>query len=216
MNSASLLPGYLVKRYRGWRATEYSENRSWYRHLASEGQHPRAMVVTCCDSRINVSNLFEADSGEIFLYRNIANAVPPRNAENQQHGAPAAVEYAVNVLKVAHLVIIGHSSCGGVKGCHDMCAGKAPALEAPDSLLGRWLDHLRPAYERTEEHADPDARLRAMEKEAVLVSLENLTSYDFISEAVKAERLTLHGLWVDIATGSLEQYDPAEGGFRAI
>lgn len=216
MNSARSLPGYLVTRYRGWRATSYADNKSWYRHLASEGQHPRAMVISCCDSRVSATTLFEADTGEIFLYRNIANLMPPRNDDGRHHGAPAAVEYAVTVLKVAHLLIIGHSGCGGVKGCHDMCAGKAPAMEAPDSLLGRWLDLLRPAYERTAEHTEPEVRLRAMEKEAVLVSLENLMSYDFVSDAVKAESLTLHGLWIDIGTGTLEQYDPVAGGFRAV
>ena len=216
MNAARPLPGYLVARYRGWKATKYAESKSWFQHLASEGQHPRAMVISCCDSRVTATTLFEADAGEIFLYRNIANLMPPLNDEGKYHGAPAAVEYAVKVLRVAHLLIIGHSNCGGIKGCSDMCAGNAPELETPDSMIGSWLSLLRPAYERTKDLPDPAVRLRAMEHEGVLMSLENLMTFPFVREAVEAERMSLHGLWVDIATGTLEQYDPAEGGFRPI
>jgi carbonic anhydrase len=216
MEHARALPRYLVTRYRGWRATSYADNKSWYQHLASEGQHPRAMVISCCDSRVSATDLFQADAGEVFLYRNIANLMPPKNDEGKYHGAPAAVEFAVTALKVAHLVIIGHSGCGGVKGCHDMCAGHAPEFEAPESLIGRWLELLRPAYERTADYADRAARLAAMEKEGVVLSLESLMTYPFVNDAVKADRLSLHGIWIDIASGTLEQYDPRRDGFVTI
>lgn len=216
MEFARPLPGYLVMRYRGWKATSYAENKTWFQHLASEGQHPRAMVISCCDSRVSATALFEADAGEIFLYRNIANLIPPKNQQGRYHGAPAAVEYAVTVLKVAHVVVIGHSGCGGVKGCHDMCEGRIPEFEAPDSMIGRWLDLLRPAYERTSDTGEGPARLVAMERAGVLLSLENLMGFPFVAEAVRAERLSLHGLRIDIASGTLEQYDGAAGEFVAL
>lgn len=216
MKYARSLPSYLVNRYKGWKATAYADNISWFKHLATEGQHPRAMVISCCDSRVSAMSLFGADAGEMFLYRNIANLVPPKNDQGKYHGAPAAVEYAVTALKVAHLVIVGHSGCGGVKGCHDMCSGAAPEFEAPESLIGRWLDLLRPAYERTAEHAHCDHRLREMEREGVLLSLENLMTYDFVREAVETDKLSLHGLWIDIASGTLEQFDPQSQKFAPI
>src|SRR6056297_2473991 len=117
------LPGFLAARYHGWRATTWDENKGWYRRLAEEGQRPRMMAIACCDSRVNVNQVFAAETGEIFLHRNIANLVPSYRPDNAQHGTSAAVEYAVRVLHVAHLIVIGHSDCGGVKGCHDMCAG---------------------------------------------------------------------------------------------
>ena len=97
------LPTYLVSRYQGWHATSYAENRAWYRRLADEGQRPRSMIIACCDSRVHVSSMFGADQGEFFIHRNIANLVPAFTPDGDHHGTSAAVEYAVQSLKVAHL-----------------------------------------------------------------------------------------------------------------
>jgi len=216
MNEARPLPGYLVERYHGWKATKYKENEAWYRHLAQQGQHPRAMVISCCDSRVHVTSIFGADQGEFFLHRNIANLVPPHVSDGAQHGTSAAVEYAVTSLKVAHVIVIGHSNCGGVTGCEAMCSGHAPELESASSFVGRWMDILRPGYERVKGIEDRDERTRALEKQAILVSLENLMSFPFVAEAVRAGTLTLHGLWHDIGEGGVEQYDAVTGGFRPL
>ena len=216
MTHARPLPAYLVQRYHGWKATTYAENRAWYRRLAEEGQRPRAMVISCCDSRVHVTSIFGADEGEFFIHRNIANLVPPYNPDGDYHGTSAAVEYAVSALHVAHLIVLGHSQCGGVKGCHDMCCGQAPELEAKSSFVGRWMDILRPGFEAVRDIADTAARMRALERQAVLTSLQNLMTFPFVATAVAAGDLTLHGLWNDIADGSLTQFDPARSDFVAI
>jgi len=215
MQHAKTLPGYLVQRFHGWRATAYADNRAWYRKLATGGQHPRAMVISCCDSRVHVTSIFGADEGEFFIHRNIANLVPPYNPDGEYHGTSAAVEYAVAGLKVAHIVVLGHSNCGGVKGCHDMCSGHAPELEQKSSFVGRWMDILRPGFDRV-AHLPKDEILPALERQAVLTSLENLMSFPFIQEAVADDRLTLHGLWTNTGEGELHQYDPARGAFVAL
>ena len=215
MDQAKPLPAYLVQRFQGWRATAYKDNKSWYRRLAESGQHPRAMVISCCDSRVHVTSIFGADEGEFFIHRNVANLVPPFNPDGQTHGTSAAVEYAVTTLGVAHIVVLGHSNCGGVKGCHDMCSGLAPELEEKSSFVGRWMDILRPGFDRVADVPLAD-RPRALEKEAVVVSLENLMTFPFVREAVEGDMLTLHGLWNDTGFGGLEQYDPALGGFSVI
>ncbi|NDV53160.1 MULTISPECIES: carbonic anhydrase [Roseobacteraceae] len=215
MHNAKPLPAYLVQRFQGWKATSYAENSSWYRRLASEGQHPRAMIISCCDSRVHVTSIFGADTGEFFIHRNIANLVPPYKPDGQQHGTSAAVEYAVTALKVAHVIVMGHSSCGGVKGCLDMCSGNAPQLEEKSSFVGRWMDILRPGYERVVERK-PEDMARALEKESVLVSLENLMTFPFVREAVESQHLTIHGLWHDIGSGSLECYDPKAGDYVVV
>ncbi len=117
MLNAKPLPTYLLQRYHGWKATTYFENRAWYKRLATEGQRPRAMVISCCDSRVHVTSIFGADQGEFFIHRNIANLVPPYEPDGAQHGTSAAVEYAVTALKVSHLLIVGHSNRGG-QGVH--------------------------------------------------------------------------------------------------
>ncbi len=219
MKHARPLPLSFVRRFQGWKATEFENNRSWYQHLQAEGQRPRAFVISCCDSRVNATSLFEADAGEFFIHRNIANLVPPHQPDGEHHGTSAALEYAVTVLKVPHLFVIGHAACGGVAGCFDMCRGAAPELEERTNYLGRWLDLLRPAYGRVAEKLpteDADAFRSALEKEGVLVSLENLMSFPFVAEAVAAERLSLHGLWIDIGIGRLEYYDGEAGTFREV
>ncbi|MBD3763551.1 MAG: carbonic anhydrase [Rhodobacterales bacterium] len=215
MRRARPLPAYLVQRYHGWKATTYQDNKAWYRRLATSGQHPRAMVISCCDSRVHVTSIFGEDEGEFFIHRNIAGLVPPCNPDGEYHGTSAAVEYAVTALGVAHIVVLGHSSCGGVKGCHDMCSGHAPALEEKSNFVGRWMDILRPGFHRVSALPD-EARLQALEKGSVLVSLENLMTFPFVQDAVEDDRLTLHGLWTDTGEGALEQFDPARGGFVPV
>ncbi len=215
MKQARPLPHYLVQRYQGWRATAFTENRVWYRRLAEDGQRPRAMVISCCDSRVHVTSIFGADTGEFFIHRNIANLVPPYLPDGEQHGTSAAVEYAVNALKVAHLVVMGHTKCGGVQGCHAMCSGHAPELEEKTSFVGRWMDILRPGYERIVDLPE-DQQIGALERQAVLVSLENLMTFPFIKEKVESGDLSLHGLLHDIGDGVLLQYDATAAGFAPI
>ncbi|HKL56589.1 MAG: carbonic anhydrase [Roseovarius sp.] len=216
MKQARPLPTYLVHRYHGWKATAYADNQAWYRRLAQEGQHPRAMMISCCDSRVHVTSIFGADQGEFFIHRNIANLVPPYKPDGNQHGTSAALEYAVTALKVAHVIVMGHSNCGGVQGCMDMCSGKAPALEEKSSFVGRWMDILRPGYERVQDIADEDQRRGALERQAVLISLENLMTFPFVTDAIEAGTLTLHGLWHEIGEGGVEQYDPSTERFVPI
>lgn len=216
MQHARPLPTYLVQRYHGWKATTYAENRAWYRRLAEDGQRPRAAVISCCDSRVHVTSIFGADQGEFFIHRNIAALVPPYNPDGEYHGTSAVVEFAVTSLRVAHLIVLGHSSCGGVNSCHAMCSGHAPELDERSSFIGRWMDILRPGFERVRDISDDRERLQALEKEAVLVSLENLMTFPFVRDAVVGEQMTLHGLWTDIGEGGLQAFDPAGGAFVPV
>jgi carbonic anhydrase len=216
MEQAKPLPSYLVQRYHGWKATGYKENQSWYRQLARGGQHPRAMVISCCDSRVHVSAIFGADQGELFIHRNIASLVPPYAPGGDPHGTSAAVEYAVTMLNVAHVIVLGHSNCGGVQGCIDMCQGNAPDLEEKSSFIGRWMDILKPSYPLVAAENDPQVQAQALEKQSVLVSLQNLMSFPFIKSRVEEGMLTLHGLWTDIGGGGLEFFSFEDQKFRPV
>ncbi|MFT4794963.1 MAG: carbonic anhydrase [Paracoccaceae bacterium] len=211
---ATVLPTYLTERYRTWRDRRYAENATWYARLANDGQRPRAMIVSCCDSRLDAVAMFGAEPGDLFVVRNVANLIPPYSPDHSHHGTSAAIEYAVRNLKVAHIVIVGHSNCGGVAACHDMCSGKAPELDGEGSFVGRWMDILRPAYEKVaaEGGAYPD-QLQSLEKHAVRHSLDNLAGFPFVEEAVKDGLLSLHGAWVDIAKGKLYTLNPESDRF---
>ena len=216
MDAVKPLPTYLVQRYHGWKATTFEDNHSWYRRLASEGQRPRAMVISCCDSRVHVTAIFGAEQGEFFIHRNIANLVPAYLPDGEPHGTSAAVEYAITALKVAHIIVLGHSSCGGVNACHDMCTGNAPELEESSSFVGRWMDILRPGFEKVKDISDAEERVALLEREAIMVSIENLMTFPFVQDSVEKGELSLHGLWTDIAEGTLEQFNVVTQNFVKI
>jgi carbonic anhydrase len=216
MEYAKPLPQYLIERYRDWSETTYQDKKGLLRKLADEGQHPPAMVIACSDSRVHVTSIFGADQGDFFLHRNIANLVPPYEPDGGAHGTSAAIEFAVTALKVKRVIVMGHSKCGGVKGCLDMCAGHAPELDQQTSFVGRWMDALRPGYERVKGMEYGDEQFQALEKVGVQVSLENLMSFPFVADRVKSGELTLHGLWYDIRDGIVESYDAESDSFRRI
>jgi len=217
MKHAKPLPQFLSKRFAGWKATTYTENSAWYARLADEGQRPRAMIVSCCDSRVHVTSIFGAETGEFFIHRNIANLVPPYLPDEDFHGTSAAIEYAVKFLKVSNLLVVGHSNCGGVAAYHDLCCGGAEELRNGSEFIGPWMEILRPGFERLDEkETDRAKRLTQLEKNSVLVSLENLMTFPFVAEAVQAGTLSLHGLWNEIRNGELEFYDTETGKFKEI
>ena len=202
--TAGQIPEYLLQRYRQWHMGPFAKNRAWYARLADKGQNPRAMVISCCDSRVDAVQMFGAEPGDLFVVRNVANLVPPYNPDHQHHGTSAAVEYAVNALQVAHIVVVGHSNCGGVDACHKMCRGDAPELEESSSFIGRWMDILRPGCEKVLASDKTGAELaRTLEHEAVLTSLRNLRTFPFVRKAEAEGLLSLHGLWIEIGSGEL-------------
>ncbi|MEM0923519.1 MAG: carbonic anhydrase [Pseudomonadota bacterium] len=212
----ALLPDRLVARYRQWHRGGFQRNRAGFARLMAEGQHPSAMVISCCDSRIDVLQIFGAEPGDLFVVRNVANLVPPYRPDHQHHGTSAAVEYAVTILGVSHILVIGHSQCGGVAACHKLCTGAAPELETPASFIGRWVEILRPGAEAVlARGVDPHLLGTELEHEAVRTSLRNLRGFPFVAEAERAGRLVLHGGWMDIASGVLFALDE-DDRFRPV
>ncbi len=217
MHEAQPLPPFLIERYREWRARMEPGERARLATLAENGQNPRGMIIACCDSRVMATDVFGGEVGDFFVHRNIANLVPPYEPDGRSHGTSAAIEYAVIALGIEHLVVMGHYGCGGVRGCHDMLAGMAPELDTPTSFVGTWLRLLKPGFEALSGRGlDYEARIAALEKEAVLVSLANLMTFPFVGAAVGAGRLRLHGVWKDISDGDLEFYDAEAAVFRKV
>ena len=215
MQDAKLLPSDLIAHYHGWQGQYYDKKQAHYHDLIDNGQHPRGMIISCCDSRVNASALFEAEAGDFFIHRNIANFVPPYNPEGEHNGTSAALEYGVTALGVQHILVIGHSHCGGVQGCHDMCSGKNEALKAPTSFVGRWVAGISPAFDKL-AGTDSADDIHALEKQAVLLSLENLKGFPFVAQAMAQGKLVLHGLWHDIRAGQLHHYNAETEAFEAL
>ena len=213
MKHAVCLPAELIDGYQAWKKDGFERQSARYLELAEQGQSPSAMVISCCDSRVQATEIFGAQSGDFFLHRNVANLVPPYAPNSDYHGTSAAVEYAVKALKVSHLIVLGHSQCGGVQACYDMCSQGVSAEEGEFEFVGHWLDMLRPAYARVDAQ-DNAARVIEMGQKGVLGSLENLMLFPFVAEAVASKTLSLHGAWHDIGSGNLLAYNAETGVFE--
>ena len=212
-----LLPSYLIKRYKNWKATEYKQNQTWFNKIANEGQNPPIMVISCCDSRIHVTSIFGNSSAEFFIHRNIANLVPPYNPDGDHHGTSAAVEYAVKNLKISNIIILGHSNCGGINTGYHLCKG-SHFLENT-IFINKWLNILKPAFKKVfnkNRNISDIEGIKKLEKESIKTSINNLIDFPFVKEAVKKNKLVLHGLWHDIGSGNIESLDPLSLEFISI
>ena len=205
----------MLKGYHRFKSGIHDADRARYASLASDGQRPGAVVIACSDSRVDPAIVFCADPGDIFMIRNVANLVPPMEENGTFHGTSAALEYAVMALEVPNIVVLGHAHCGGIKA---MIEGEA-TLAAGFKYVSGWVSTLSAAHRRalaTMPGAMTEEIQHVCERNAVLVSLENLTTFPWIRERVADRRLTLHGWYFDIGTGLLEIYDSGEGRFKKV
>ncbi|SNB46919.1 carbonic anhydrase [Geobacter sp. DSM 9736] len=176
------------------------------------GQSPKTMIIACSDSRVDPAILTNCSPGDIFTVRNVANLVPPCEENGGQHGVSAALEFAVCHLGVEHIIVLGHSQCGGINA---LMAGTCGCKGG--GFISRWMTIANAARERVlAELPDKDSKLqqRAAEQAAILLSLENLRTFPWISERIAAGTLSLHGWYFDISAGELLEYQPELGRFE--
>lgn len=202
-------PERLLAGYDSFRANRLPEDSARYRILADAGQRPQIMVIACSDSRAAPETVFDANPGEIFVVRNVANLVPPYDPDGHYHGTSAAIEFAVAHLKVRHIVVMGHGRCGGISAYLD---GKAD----PGDFIDRWISLLTPAAESLSNELDEKMRQRALEFASVRQGIENLKSFPMIASLASIGEIELHGAWFDISTGELFVLDGARGTFEQV
>lgn len=207
-----MFPSRLTSGYQSFLNGRLSRERERYEELARTGQHPEIMVIGCGDSRVAPETIFDADPGEIFVIRNIANLVPPCEADTETsfHGTSAAIEFGVNALQVKHIVVLGHASCGGVAAF----ASHAAPLTKRD-FIGKWMSQIAPVAERVGPPTeDRESWIRQLEWGVVDYSLDNLMTFPAVRDAVAAGTLTLHGAYFGVGTGVLFIRDPKTGRFE--
>jgi carbonic anhydrase len=203
----------LLQGYHRFRAGGWASQRARWAELA-DGQSPKVMVIACSDSRVDPSQIFDVSPGEIFVMRNIANLVPPFETTPGRHGVSAALEYAVTQLEVQDVVVMGHGACGGCKAA--LMHLFADAAPGEGGFVDAWVSLLSEAREKVlAEYGDTPAAVRAMEQEAVKVSLANLRTFPFVVPREAAGTLRLRGAYFAIADGQLHLLDEATGEFTA-
>jgi carbonic anhydrase len=209
----SSFPSQLLEGYRTFTSQRLPTEQTRYRELSVRGQSPEVMVIGCCDSRVSPEVIFDAGPGELFVVRNVANLVPVYQPDGGAHGVSAALEYAVQVLKVKHIVVLGHAQCGGIRAFID----KLDPL-TPGDFIGKWMAMFIKPGERVEQRDRETMQdfVTRIEKAAVFRSLENLMTFPFVRTPVEQDRLHLHGAYFGVAEGSLFVLDQAAKEFRAV
>ena len=210
-NKISPPPNFLIDRYKKWKSSEYLKNEVKFRKLASSGQSPSTIVISCCDSRIHATSIFGAEEGEFFVHRNIANIVPPYSLDGINYGTSAAIEYAIKELKVNHLIILGHNDCGGIKYGHKLHSDSA---NSNYEFINKWLSILLPAYKKIQKNVSEQEQINQFEQESIKFSINNLFSYPFIKKAVDENNLSIHGFIHDIGSGNLKFLNPVTDDFE--
>jgi carbonic anhydrase len=205
-------PQSLLDGYRTFRTQRLPIEQSRYRDLSVRGQSPETMVIGCCDSRVSPEVIFDAGPGELFVMRNIANLVPVYQPDENAHGVSAALEYAVNVLHVKHIVVLGHAQCGGIRAFVDRIEPLSPG-----DFIGKWMAMFIKPGEVVEQrsHESMQDFVTRVEKAAVFRSLENLQTFPFVHTKVEQGELQLHGAYFGVAEGSLFVLDKQSKEFKS-
>lgn len=211
MGTAPKFPEELLQGYGRFMTGRYSEESARYRSLAEIGQSPKTLIIACCDSRAAPETVFNAGPGELFVVRNVANLVPPYAPDGEYHSTSAALEYAVQSLRVREIVVMGHGRCGGISAALD------PSDEplSPGDFIGRWMGLLNPVVAEIQNSTvlTSSERQTALERISIRNSINNLRTFPCVKILEDRKKLTVHGAWFDISTGELWIMDAKTGDF---
>ncbi|MCA1970278.1 unnamed protein product [Ciceribacter sp. T2.26MG-112.2] len=204
-------PTSLLNGYRNFMSGRYVDERERYRVLADQGQKPHTLVVACCDSRAAPETIFDAGPGELFVVRNVANMVPPYEPDGQYHSTSAALEFAVQALRVKDIIVMGHGRCGGIRAALDPNAEPL----SPGDFIGKWMGLVSTAAEQIQGNSVMTAteRQTALERISIRNSIANLRTFPCVKILEERGKLQIHGAWFDIANGELWVMDPDSRDF---
>ena len=206
-------PQRLIEGYGAFLTERLPAEQSRLRALAETGQQPEIMVIGCADSRVSPEVIFDARPGELFVARNVANLVPPYTPDGATRAVSAALEFAVQALKVKHIVVLGHAQCGGIKAYAEQAAPLSPG-----DFIGHWMALIAPAAKAVGPRGDRSMAdyLTRLEQASVIKTLDNLMTFPCVRILAERGRLALHGAYFGVATGELSVLDRASGEFNRV
>ncbi len=208
------LPDFLIDKYKDWKENIFQNEKSLYTDLEKKGQKPKAMIISCCDSRVDVNQILAANPGDFFIHRNVANLIPVLNVNNRNNEITSSIDYAVLTLKISRIIILGHSSCGGIDYALKKFSGEGN--NEGESSLNNWIQSVKPAYEKVNKNQSKANIIKSLEKESIKNSIKNLKSYNKISKLILENKLQIHGLFFEISTGKITQYNESINKFELI
>jgi carbonic anhydrase len=195
---------YIIEGYKKFRQKYFDGSNSIFEDLKN-GQSPKILVIACSDSRVDPTIILNCKPGDLFVVRNVANLVPPYENDDGHHGTSAALEFAVCGLEVKHIIIFGHSSCGGINALVTN-----PDKMQEKNFISRWMELAQPAYQKTIENypnASIDDKVSSCAHFALINSLKNLYSFPWIKSKVENSELSLHSWFFNIETGIIEEFN---------
>jgi carbonic anhydrase len=206
-------PKRLIEGYSAFLNERLPHEQSRYRELSEAGQSPEVMVIGCCDSRVSPEVIFDAGPGELFVARNIANLVPPYTPDGAQRAVSAALEFAVQALRVKHIVVLAHAQCGGIRAYAEESAPLSPG-----DFIGNWMAMIAPAAKTVGPRGGRSMTeyLTALEQQAALTTIDNLMTFPCVKILVERGKLNLHAAYFGVATGDLSDYDPTQKKFVRV
>ncbi len=204
------LPERLLNGYANFRSGRYASEAERYRMLGEGHQTPKILMIACCDSRAAPETVFDAGPGEMFVVRNVANLVPPYMPDGGHHATSAALEFAVLSLNVAHIVVMGHGRCGGIRAA----VSDAGPLSHTD-FIGSWMRAIKDVA-RAVPHDHDAVHERQVERASIEHSLANLRTFPWIRMREAKKDLSLHGIWFDISLGELHSFSEPDAVWDLI
>ena len=205
----------LIEGVHKFRNDEFGNYRKLFRKLSQEGQNPHTLFITCSDSRVLAELITQSQPGDLFVVKNIGNIVPPAGARGDTNSTAAAIEFAVENVRVSDIVICGHSQCGAMAAL----LAEKPVPETTPHLRD-WLKLASPVLETMKKNYAHLTEIRAREnaaaEENVLFNLDNLHSYPCVQNRLADGSLRLHGWFFKIATAELFAYDPESRQFAPL
>jgi len=196
---------YIIDGYKQFRQKYFDGNNSIFKDLKN-GQNPKILVIACSDSRVDPAIILDCKPGDLFVVRNVANLVPPFEDDDGHHGTSAALEFAVCVLEVKHIIIFGHSICGGIRSLVE-----DHAKMQKGNFISKWMELAKNAYQKTLKNyplATIDEQASNCAHFALIHSLENLSTFPWIKSRVENSEISLHSWYFDIETGVIEEFKP--------
>ena len=199
------IPKFLIERYQFWKKNTFEDYKDIYEQASKTSQKPIAMIITCCDSRILENTMFGGNIGDYFIHRNIANIVPSKNDKDKNIQTLSAIEYAIKVLKIPNLIILGHSNCGGVEYSYKTLKDKKNINDF--EYINQWTSCLQNSYNNIPNDLPETEKITFFEQENIKQSIKNLREYDFIDKSINENKLNVVGLWYQINSGLIKYLD---------
>lgn len=209
-----MFPERLTEGYKAFVAARLPRERERFEELAASGQKPEIMVIGCCDSRVSPEVIFDARPGELFVVRNVANLVPPYESGGEYHGTSAALEFAVQALRVKHIVVLGHGRCGGIRAFAD--SSTAPL--SPGDFIGKWINLVTPAADAIGPQGDQtlDSYAEKLALASIGKTIDNLMTFPCVNILQGRGKLQLHGAYFDVFSGQLKIRNRKTGQFDEV